>query len=86
MAGGPSAFHPSLGWSSGANEAWAGRASSCTDLWCALKQDMHPTGLRGPGNECALAPRGCCSDVVLVALGLSDGDIPLVASFLISGC
>lgn len=50
MAVGPTAFHPSLGWSSNVNEEWTGRPSSHTDLWCALKQDVCPIGSRVSGT------------------------------------
>lgn len=50
MAVGPTAFHPSLGWSSNVNEEWTGWASSHIDQWCALKQDVCPIGSRVSGT------------------------------------
>lgn len=46
LAGGPSAFFGVVQCC----QAWAGRASSCTGLWCALKQDVHPIGSRASGT------------------------------------
>lgn len=58
MAVGPTAFHPSLGWSSNVNEEWTGWASSHIDQWCALKQDVCPIGSRVSGTE---IPLGVCN-------------------------